>query len=69
MTDETWSSPRLLVPEERMREVAAFRPQRINLDFGVAKSTMLGFVDKFESWSETLPEGCRPADRDGAEWL
>ena len=47
LTDENWSRPLPLVPAERVAEVGAFRPNRIEQTFA-KESTMLSWVDRHE---------------------
>ena len=55
-TDESWSRPVLLVPQEGIPSLAPFRPPCLDMVFSAGQS-ILDWINRFEMWCSSQPVG------------
>ena len=67
-TDESWSTPILLVQEADMESVASFRPSNHDMVFSAAQS-ILDWIDRFEVWCMSQPVGTYRGYDNEFRWL
>ena len=67
-TDEQWSRPILLVPEESLRSLASFRPPCRDMEFSAGQAT-LDWINRFEVWCTSQPVGQYKDFDDEFRWL
>jgi len=56
-TDETWSKQILIVPACMMDTLGQFRPAKLTMEFPAQGQTILDWINKFELWCSSQPEG------------
>ena len=69
MTDNAWSEPVLLVPQENIAEFARFRPAPNVMEFSGGGQANLDWIAKLEHWCASMPGGKYTGLEAKFDWL